>query len=72
MSGESANFRPPAWWWVCVVVCLLLTVAGLIAGVTGAWTIRFVLGIPGAVGMLGLGLWARRARVRGEASGAQT
>jgi hypothetical protein len=59
---QGPKFRPRAWWLVCAVICLLLVVGGLVAAATGDLTVRLILGVPGALGLLGLGLRARRSR----------
>jgi hypothetical protein len=60
--GQGSKFRLPAWWFVCAVICLLLVVGGLVAAANGELTVRLILGVPGAFGLLGLGLWARSSR----------
>ncbi|MFN8218458.1 MAG: hypothetical protein U0R71_17855 [Solirubrobacterales bacterium] len=42
---------------------MVLIVAGLGAGVAGAWVARIALGVPGALGLIALAVWARRVRL---------
>jgi hypothetical protein len=62
MSDQPFTTRPPRWWFVCAMFYSLLVIAGLVALVAGDLTLRLVLGVPGALGLVGLGLWARRLR----------
>jgi hypothetical protein len=59
---HGSNFRLPAWWFVGAVICVLLVVGGLVAAAAGDLTVRLILGVPGALGLLGFGLWARHSR----------
>lgn len=60
--GQGSNFRLPAWWFVGAAICVLLVVGGLVAAAVGDLTVRLILGVPGALGLLGCGSWARRSR----------
>ncbi|MBS1879282.1 MAG: hypothetical protein JST31_07200 [Actinobacteria bacterium] len=62
--GRGSDFRLPAWWLVGVAICVPLVVGGLVAAATGDLTLRLILGVPGALGLLVLGLWARHSRRR--------
>jgi hypothetical protein len=61
-SGNPSNVRLPGWWFACAALCLLLVIGGLIAVLAGDLTLRLVLGVPGALGLVGLSLWARQLR----------
>lgn len=63
-ARRGSDFRLPTWWFAGAAICALLVVGGLVAAATGDWTVRLLLGVPGALGLLGLGLWARRSRRR--------
>ena len=57
---SRAQQRPPLWWIVAAVVCWLLVVGGFVATLAGAGVGLIALGFPGAIGMIGLGLWLRQ------------
>jgi hypothetical protein len=61
-SDQPSYIGVPRWWFVCAMFCLLLVFSGLVALLAGDLTLRLVLGVPGALGLVGLGLWARRLR----------
>jgi hypothetical protein len=54
--------RPPVAWFVVATMSWVLIVTALIATVVGGSVSIIALGIPGAVGFTGVGLWLRRNR----------
>jgi hypothetical protein len=54
--------RPPVAWFVVAMISWILIVTALIATLVGAGISITALGIPGAVGFIGAGLWLRRNR----------
>jgi hypothetical protein len=54
--------RPPVAWFVVATISWVLTVTALIATLAGGGISIIALGIPGAVGFIGAGLWLRRNR----------
>ncbi|HEX8751943.1 MAG TPA: hypothetical protein VF731_00880 [Solirubrobacterales bacterium] len=55
---------PPAWWWVAAVLCWALTLAAFVASALNTDMGLVILGIPGSLGLFGLGLWMKRNRFR--------
>jgi hypothetical protein len=56
------SLRPPVAWFVVATISWALVVAGLIATLAGGTISVIAIGIPGAVGFTGAGLWLRRNR----------
>ena len=64
-QGETRAVRPPPWWWVAAVTCWALTVTAFVAMALGAGLGLVLVGVPGALGLITLGLWVRRTRIHG-------
>jgi len=63
-ASVHAEMRPPVAWVVAAMFCLGLVIASTLATATGAGVALIAVGIPGALGLLGLGLWMRQRRPR--------
>ena len=63
-AEHSKADRPPLAWMVGAVTCWVLTVVSLAAAAMGAGVALIALGVPGAIGLIALGLWMRRRRLQ--------